>query len=99
MATRKCTNERSCITVLFSKKFKPSETNDPNAKKMTPLWPLGIMKKNVFAIVRVKQSYAHARICQLVTTTSHHHLLPGSVKYYYMYMKNIKCHCAMLTQS
>ena len=37
-----------------------------NAKKMTPLWPFGNMKNNVFAIVRVKRSYVHARICKLM---------------------------------
>ena len=43
-----------------------------NAKKMTSLWPFRIMKKNVFAIVHVKRSYAHARICRL-TRVSHRH--------------------------
>ena len=32
-----------------------------NAKKMPPLWPFRIMKKNVFAIVRVKSGRTRMR--------------------------------------
>ena len=53
------TNERSCITALFSKESKPSETNDPNAKKMTPSDCFGLSGSYV-------RSYAHARICRLM---------------------------------
>ena len=49
MADRKRTNERSCITVFFSKKFKPSETNDPQCKEDDSALAF---QDNVFAIVR-----------------------------------------------
>ena len=55
MASWKHTNERSCITALFSKKSKPSKTHDPQWREgdtIALLWPFRIMKKNVFAIVR-----------------------------------------------
>ena len=64
MTVRKRTNERSCITALFSKKSKPSETNDPQCKEddtVTLLWPFRIMK-----CLLSKRSYAHAPICRLM---------------------------------
>ena len=51
MAAQKCTNGRSCITVLFSKKSKPSETNDPQCKEDDTA--LAFRDHEVFAIVRV----------------------------------------------
>ena len=48
MAARTRTNERSCITALFSKKSKPSETNDPQCKEdntVALLWPFRIRKR------------------------------------------------------
>ena len=59
MAARKRTNERSCITALFSKKSKPSETNDPQCKEddtVALLWPRMCLLS--------KRSYAHAPICR-----------------------------------
>ena len=62
MAVRKRTNERSCITALFSKTSKPSETNDPQCKEddtVALLWPFRIMKNNVFAIEAVVRACAN----------------------------------------
>ena len=67
MAAQTRTNERSCITALFSKKSKLSETNDPQCKEddiVALLWPFcfRIMKKNVFAIVRVISGRTRMRV-------------------------------------
>ena len=42
----KSTNERRCITVLFSKTSKPSETNDPQCKEDDTALAFGITKNN-----------------------------------------------------
>ena len=55
LAARKRTNEGSCITVLFSKKSKPSESNDPQCKEDDTALAL---KNNVFAIVAVVRACA-----------------------------------------
>ena len=65
MAVRKRTNERSCITALFSKKSKPSESNDPQCKEDDTAALLWTMKNNGNQNM-CSRSYAHARICRLM---------------------------------